>query len=239
MKQRWPEPWKTARRCDDPVALTTTGAKGLYHHRSTKSQNVGEREKRSIQLLILGLSLTLTACGILETRTPQPPAQTSSTFVPATSPDTVLGNLINAVRERNTDNYIRCFVDSNFSDKRFSFVPTQEAQSKYVNKFNSWSLSSERGYFENLKSQTPSTATSLLFFSSQKFESVQSDSALFTGAYDLVFQHDQSGVPQEAKGTLQFYMATDRNKLWMIYRWVDLQTGSDFSWSEMKGRFGI
>jgi hypothetical protein len=159
--------------------------------------------------------------------------------VPATSPSIVLDNLINAVRERNTDNYIRCLVDSNFSDKRFSFIPTQEAQSKYAIKFNSWSLSAERGYFENLKSQTPSTATALLFFSSQKFEMVQSDSALFTGAYDLVFQHDQSGVPQEAKGTLQFYMTTDRNKLWTIYRWIDLQTGSDFSWSEMKGRFSI
>jgi hypothetical protein len=238
MKQRWQEPLKTARRCDNPVALTIKAAKGLHHHRSTKSQNVDRKKKLTIRLFLLGLSLILSACGILETRTPQPPAQTSSTFVPATSPDTVLANLINAVRERNTDNYIRCLVDSNFSDKGFSFIPTQEAQSKYPLAFNNWSLSSERGYFENLKSRTPSTAISLLFFSSQKFESLQSDSALFTGAYDLVFQHDQSGVPQEAKGTLQFYMATDRNKLWMIYRWVDLQTGSDFSWSEMKGRFG-
>jgi hypothetical protein len=237
MKQRWHEHSKTARHCDDPVALTAIVTNGLHHHGSTKSQSVGRKKKLIIPFFILGLSFTFSACGILETRTPQPPAQTSSTFVPATSPDTVLANLINAVRERNTDNYIRCFVDSNFSDKRFSFIPTQEAQSKYAI-FNSWSLSSERAYFQNLKSNTPSTATSLLFFSSQRFESLQSDSALFTGAYDLIFQHDWSGVPQEAKGTLQFYMATDRNKLWMIYRWVDLQTGSDFSWSEMKGRFG-
>jgi hypothetical protein len=209
------------------------------YNRGARGQNVCGSVKQVIPLLIVPLSLTLVSCGILETRTPQPPAQTSSTFVPATSPSIVLDNLINAVRERNTDNYIRCLVDSNFSDKKFSFVPTQEAQSKYAIKFNDWSLSSERGYFENLKSQTPSTATALLFFSSQRFESVQSDSALFTGAYDLVFQHDVSGVPQEAKGTLQFYMTTDRNKLWSIYRWIDLQTGSDFSWSEMKGRFSI
>lgn len=209
------------------------------YNRDAKGQSVDGRKKAIIPVLIAALSLALAACGILETRTPQPPAQTSSTFVPATSPSIVLDNLINAVRERNTDNYIRCLVDSNFSDKRFSFVPTQVAQSTYAIKFISWSLSSERGYFENLKSQTPSTATALLFFSSQKFESVQSDSALFTGAYDLVFQHDQSGVPQEAKGTLQFYLATDRNKLWSIYRWIDLQTGLDFSWSEMKGRFSI
>jgi hypothetical protein len=221
----WPPPQQTARRS--------------RYNRDAKDQSVDNRIQPIVLPLVIGLSLILAACGILETRTPQPPAQTSSTFVPATSPSIVLDNLTNAVRERNTDNYIRCLVDSNFSDKRFSFVPTQVAQSTYAIKFNGWSLSSERGYFENLKSQTPSTATALLFFSSQKFESVQSDSALFTGAYDLVFQHDQSGVPQEAKGTLQFYLATDRNKLWSIYRWIDLQTGSDFSWSEMKGRFSI
>jgi hypothetical protein len=209
------------------------------YERDENNHSVDGGKKPINPVVITALSLALAACGILETRTPQPPAQTSSTFVPATSPSIVLDNLINAVRERNTDNYIRCLVDSNFSDKRFSFVPTQQALSTYAIKFNSWSLSSERGYFENLKSQTPSTATTLLFFSSQKFESVQSDSALFTGAYDLVFQHDVSGVPQEAKGTLQFYLATDRNKLWSIYRWIDLQTGSDFSWSEMKGRFSI
>jgi hypothetical protein len=214
-------------------------ARCSQYDRDAKGQSVDGRTKPITLVLIAALSLAPAACGILETRTPQPPAQTSSTFVPATSPSIVLDNLINAVRERNTDNYIRCLVDSNFSDKRFSFVPTQVAQSTYAIKFISWSLSSERGYFENLKSQTPSTATALLFFSSQKFGSVQSDSALFTGAYDLVFQHDQSGVSQEAKGTLQFYLATDRNKLWSIYRWIDLQSGSDFSWSEMKGRFSI
>jgi hypothetical protein len=221
----WPPPQQMTRR--------------PRYEQDAKCQSVDGKKKPIIPVLIAALSLALAACGVLETRTPQPPAQTSSTFVPATSPSIVLDNLINAVRERNTDNYIRCLVDSNFSDKRFSFVPTQQAQSIYAIKFNSWSLSSERGYFENLKSQTPSTATALLFFSSQKFEGVQSDSALFTGAYDLVFQHDQSGVSQEAKGTLQFYLATDRNKLWSIYRWIDLQTGSDFSWSEMKGRFSI
>ena len=204
-----------------------------------KIQNVfGEKTPLAL-LLCFAVTLALASCGLLETREPQPPAQTSSTYIPPTSPSLVIDNIINAIRERNTDNYIRCLVDSNFSDKRFSFVPTQEAQSKYAIKFNGWSVSSERGYFESLKSQTPSSGTTLLFFSSQKFQSVQSDSALFTGTYDVVFQHTVSGVPQEAKGTLQFYMATDRNRLWMIYRWVDIQSGSDFSWSELKGRFSI
>lgn len=202
-----------------------------------KSQNVSRKTRPISLLLCIAASFTLITCGLLETREPQPPGQTSSTFVPPTSPNLVLTNLVNAVRERNTDNYIRCFADPNFSDKRFSFVPTQEAQSQYFTVFNSWTLSEERGYFENLKSQTPSIGTTGLFFSNEKFESIQSDSALYTSTYNFVFQHNVSGVPQEAKGQLQFFMATDRNRLWMIYRWVDLKTGSDFSWSEMKGRF--
>ena len=220
-----------------PPVADSKHARRYAEHRNVKRPNVFGNQKPIGLLLCFVTSLTLSACGLLETREPQPPSQTSSTFIPPTSPSIVLDNLVSAIRERNTDNYIRCLVDSSFSDKRFSFVPTQEAQSQYFTVFNSWSPSAERGYFENLKSLTPSTATTLLFFSNQKFESVQSDSALFSATYDLVFQHNVSGVPQEAKGALQFYMATDRNRLWMIYRWVDLKTGSDFSWSEMKGRF--
>jgi hypothetical protein len=218
--------------------MTSTVLRTKPPHRNVIEQTIGRRKVILGFLLTLGVSLALSACGLLETRTPQPPAQTSSTFTPPTSPNIVIDNLTNAISERNTDNYIHCLVDSNFSDKKFQFVPTQEALSKYALQFSTWSVSSEREYFENLKSQTPSTATALLFFSSENFESVQSDSALFTGAYDLTFQHTKSGVPQEAKGTLQFYMATDRNKLWMIYRWVDLKTGNDFTWSELKGVFG-
>ncbi len=103
--------------------------------------------------------------------------------------------------------------------------------------FSSWSTGGERGYFENLKSQTPATATSILLFSNGNFESIQSDSAVYTSNYDLVYQHNVGSVPQEARGTLQFYLATDRNRLWMIYRWVDIKGGSAFTWSDLKGRF--
>jgi hypothetical protein len=218
--------------------MTSIVARRELPNQNAIGQTIGHGKAMVGFLLAFGLSLVLSSCGILDTRTPQPPAQTSSTFTPPTSPSMVIDNLINAIGERNTDNYIRCLADSNFSDRKFQFVPTQEALSKYALQFSTWSVSSEREYFENLKSQMPTTATALLFFSSQGFESVQSDSALFTGAYDLTFQHNKSGVPQEAKGTLQFYMATDRNKLWMIYRWVDLKTGNDFTWSELKGVFG-
>jgi hypothetical protein len=196
------------------------------------------KPRRARLFLIVGLCFVHLECGILETRDPEPPGQTSSGFVPPTTPQLVLTNFVNAIRERNTDNYIRCLADPNFSDKAFLFTPTQEAQSQYQ-VFSNWSLSSERAYFENLKSRTPSTATTLLVLSNERFESVQSDSALYTSTYNLVFQHNFVGTPQQAKGQLQFYLATDRNRLWVIQRWVDIKTGSDFSWSEMKGRFSI
>lgn len=193
----------------------------------------------SIRIAVLCLLATLFSanCGILETRDPQPPGQISSRFIPPTSATIVLDNLIGAIRERNTDNYIRCFVDSNFSSRRFVFVPTQEAQAQYFMVFRNWSLSAERAYFENLKSLTPSQATTSLLLTNGRFESLQSDSALYTSTYELIFPHSVSGVPQSAKGTLQFYLATDRNRLWMIYRWDDHKLGTNFSWSDLKGRF--
>lgn len=183
--------------------------------------------------------MIVTGCGIFETRTPEPPSQTSSGFIPPTTANIVLDNLINSIQERNTDNYIRCFVDTAVSDKRFSFVPTQEAQSQYAAVFSSWALSSERAYFENLKSHTPASSTTLLALNNGKFESTQSDSAIYSASYLLIFQHNVSGIPQESRGNLQFYLAPDRRGFWVIYRWIDIKTGSDFSWSEMKGKFSI
>ncbi len=193
-------------------------------------------KRLGIYVFLLGL-LPIAGCGILETRDPEPPGQTSSTFIPPTSPNLVLENLVNAIRERNTDNYIRCLADPNFSSRKFTFVPTQEAQSQYFAVFSNWSLSAERDYFENLKSFTPTSAATSLFLSDGRFENIQSDSALYTSTYELVFPHNVSGVSQTAKGTLQFFLATDRNQLWMIYRWDDHKLSSNISWSDFKGRF--
>jgi hypothetical protein len=160
MKPHWLVPSKTGRRCEVALGMTSIVARRELPNQNAIGQTIGHGKAMVGFLLAFGLSLVLSSCGILDTRTPQPPAQTSSTFTPPTSPSMVIDNLINAIGERNTDNYIRCLADSNFSDRKFQFVPTQEALSKYALQFSTWSVSSEREYFENLKSQMPTTPPS-------------------------------------------------------------------------------
>ena len=188
-------------------------------------------------LILIAVMLNISACDIFGTRDPESPTQTSSNYRPPTQPDIVLENLQNAVAERNTENYLRSFVDSTYSNRRFEFIPTQEAQNQYFSVFSRWSLQSEREYFENLRAQTMPTAFSTLVFSDDRFESLQSDSAVYNANYTVVFQHGRADTPTEVRGNLLFYLAADSRNNWVIYRWIDFKTGSDFSWSELKGRF--
>lgn len=187
--------------------------------------------------IVSAAMITILGCDIFETREPESPTQMSSNFRPPTQPEIVLENLRSAISERNTENYLRSFVDSAFSTRRFEFIPTQEAQSQYFTVFSSWSLESEREYFENLRSQTLPSAFSTLILNEERFESLQSDSAVYNANYRVVFQHNRSDTPTEAKGNLLIYLSTDSRNNWVIHRWVDFKTGLDFSWSELKGRF--
>lgn len=97
-------------------------------------------------------------------------------------------------------------------------------------------LNSERDYFQNIKSQTPTSASSNLFLNGS-FQSILSDSALYNADYLINFQHTVSGKPQQAKGNAQFFLAPDRNNYWAIYQWIDARIGNEVSWSELKGTF--
>ncbi len=176
-------------------------------------------------------------CDIFSTRSPEKPSETGSSFVPPTTPSIVIDNLTNAVRDRNTEDYIRCFVDSNFSDQRFVFQPTQSAQTGSGALFRDWNLSSERAYFENFKSKVPTGSESALLLNGAVFQTVTADSAVYTAAYTLVVQHTVQTIPKQAQGTLLFVLALDRNNNWAIARWIDNTAGSDFSWSDFKARF--
>ncbi|MGD0338495.1 MAG: hypothetical protein ABSB78_06875 [Bacteroidota bacterium] len=175
-------------------------------------------------------------CNILNTRTPEKPSESSSSFVPPTSPSIVIDNLVNAIRERNTENYINCFIDSTFSNYSFTFQAAQSAQTAYSAIFHDWNLTSERTYFENLCSRVPTGEESALILTDTQL-SIQSDSAVYTATYTLIIPHTVQDIDTKAQGTLMFLLSVDRNNNWAIHRWIDNATGNDFSWSDLKARF--
>ncbi|MFQ5772135.1 MAG: hypothetical protein ACE5HX_16480, partial [bacterium] len=72
------------------------------------------------------------------TRAPEPPEQNSSNFITPSTPEIVFVNLQIAIQERNVENYIRSFVDTTRSDKRFTFVPDQGVAATNPGVFLNW-----------------------------------------------------------------------------------------------------
>lgn len=193
------------------------------------------------RLVILGsfIAVSQLACNIFETREPEPPSQSSSNFVPATEPSLVFPNMTNAFRDLNSVNYLKCFADSSTAGRGFSFEPTPQAKIKYGGLFLTWSRQSEQQYFENLRSKIPSDASATLSFETLTVQSLQSDSAQYEATYRLSVPHSVANVPKEARGKAQFFLLADRSRNWIIWRWLDLPTGtSSFTWSDLKGEFG-
>lgn len=190
-----------------------------------------------IQIFFLILCLLLIGCSLFKTRTPEEPSSQSSSFVPPRTPDNVIENLINSVHELNTENYVACFVDSTFSNKQFIFQPTQSTGATYGTIFREWNLQSERYYFGNMVSKVPNGSQATLQLTSSQL-TIESDSAVYTATYTLDVEHNVVDIPKIAKGNLIFILSLDNNHNWAIYRWIDNQTGTDFSWSELKAKFG-
>ena len=193
------------------------------------------------QLLTVSVLVAATqgACNIFETREPEPPSQSSSTFVPATDPSLVFTNMTSAFRDLNSVNYVKSFADSSTAGRNFSFEPTQEAAVKYGGVFLTWNKQSEQQYFENLRSKIPTGSVATLLFESLTVQSLQSDSAQYEATYRLTVPHTVATLPTEATGKAQFLLIADRSRNWVIWRWTDLTTStSSFSWSDLKGAFG-
>jgi hypothetical protein len=190
---------------------------------------------RFLSMLLL-CAVVLSGCDLFSTREAEPPSSGSSTFVPPTSADLVIENLENAVAEKNTENFLRCLVDTLSSSQRYEFFPTASAAGRYAATFSEWSLQSERAWFSAVKAFSDADAPSGLTLTGS-FSVIAADSAIYEGRYDLSFRHGVSSMSETARGTLQFVLHTDRNSIWSITRWTDIPLTDETSWSEWKGRF--
>lgn len=172
------------------------------------------------------------------TREPEPPEQTTSTFISPSSPDLVFINLQLAFSERNAENYIRSLVDTTRSDRAFEFIPDQGVAAAQPGTFLNWNLEEERRYLVQLLQSTPrDSAFSLLFTEENRIEDAQT--ATFTQNYAIVARHsiESSNIPKEYRGQSRFLLERNETGDWAIYRWEDFTNGTDPPWSELKAFF--
>ncbi|MBK7446470.1 MAG: hypothetical protein IPN57_11035 [Ignavibacteria bacterium] len=187
------------------------------------------------KILIIGI-IVICGCGLFDSRSVEPPSEPRSTYLQPTSPDIVITNLNFAIAEKNLDNYLRCFTDSNFSQRRFRYFPDAISLSSYP-VFQTWSLTNERNYYSNLISFTNTNSSSNLFLSNTTFNS-GIDSAIVDSDYILIFDHNKQNVAKIAKGKLRFIMGVDSRSLWSVHGWYDfINQNNDTTWSVIKANF--
>ncbi len=177
-------------------------------------------------------------CNLFEPRDPEAPSQTSDSFIPPTDPDVVIENLQNAIAQKNSVNYVRCFADPTRSTRPFQFSPSPDAGSRYASVFAYWTVDQEKTYFQNLVARTTGkvNAYSNLLLT-HRVVTLTADSAIQSYDYTLTFEHTDPSFPTVATGNLQFVLGLDNTNSWVIYRWSDFKTTGDVQWSHFKGKF--
>lgn len=187
-------------------------------------------------LIVILISLIF-SCSPFETRTPEEPDSGSSNFIPPTSPDIVISNLIESITSKNIENYALCFNSSqDAEDVYFVFYPSSDAINKFPNIFSSWTIDDEKRYFLSVVSILPDNIKPQIMFNSPEFESITPDSAIYVTDYELIVPNNEN-FPENYYGHLQFTLVPESNSYWRIKRWIDtMNSKSDTSqtWSTLK-----
>ena len=189
-----------------------------------------------MKLLILILfSILFSGCDLFTTRTAQAPTQPRSDYQQAITPDILISNFINSLKDKSVVNYSACLSDSSFSQKVFYFSPSSAAISQYPSLSDNWGKKNEEQYFNNLKTKIPTDMPITLTLTNIS-ESPQGDSLIYTASYFLNVPTNDPNFPQNYQGDLRFNIIRDSRSIWSIYYWQDNKNTKLPSWSELKGR---
>ncbi len=190
--------------------------------------------------MILLLTLFSLWVGGCATRTPADPTGSRGTFQPPTSPGIVLENLIAAVNEKNTENYMLCLSDATARSRYpFLFEPSAEARARYQSLFEEWTTQKERQSFLSMISRLSVDQRPQLFLLNANINFSSPDSTVYTSDYELTVDHGIASIPQTLTGTMVLVVTPEASGQWSISRWSDAKRASDTAestWSLLKAQ---
>lgn len=186
-----------------------------------------------MKIISLFALLTFQACDIFDSREPESPSETKSSYRVPVEPSDVIENLKNSFKDKNSNDYRKNFSSgSPLVDRNFYFVPSSNVLTVFP---TDWTLAEEFQYFNNLVIRVPETIPIQLTFSQEEYE-LQADSAIYSAAYSISVPV-QNSIPVIYEGNLRFIMTTDINSAWVIYYWEDIANQTIKSWSNLKVEF--
>jgi hypothetical protein len=185
-------------------------------------------------LIFIMLLFSAISCDIFETRVAESPDQSRSNYLPATSPEILIQNLINSFADKDVVNYQNTFV-TGLSNRVFTFIPSSTALSRFQNLWPTWNIDAEVQYFNNMKTSVPDdlpVSLSGLSLSPESF-SIFGDSLKYNSEYFI-------SVPQRNSESLIFQGSLELSMInvstvWLVYFWKDNAVEDNPSWSDLKG----
>lgn len=187
-------------------------------------------------IVFLFTALLLAGCDLFNTRDAEAPQKPRSDYQTAFTPEILLLNLVNSLKDKDIENYLSCLSDSSFTDKRFIFSPSSEALSQFPSLGDNWNKKNESQYMNNVKIKVPDALPITLTLTNSS-SSLHGDSITFTASYSLSVPLTETTIPSNYQGELIFELIRDSRLVWNIYHWRDIKRAEFPSWSELKGRF--
>ena len=186
---------------------------------------------------VIFVFLVTVSCGNpFSTREPELPSGLQTAWIQPVTPEIVFENLIAAFRERNVENYIRCFGLAEAVRQGFTFVPEISVANNYRGVFANWNIDEERNYINQLFNLLPADSSSSLLLTDVT-EIPYGDSLRTTKEYDLLLGHKNPSVPNRLIGRMEISLRKGADALWFISYWADFKTGDFPVWSLLKAQF--
>lgn len=186
-----------------------------------------------LKICLLIFPIILLACDIFESREPESPDESKSSYRVPVEPTDVIENLKNSFSDKNSNDYKKNFSSgSPLVDRNFYFLPSS-------NDLNiipaDWTVAQEFQYFNNLVIQVPQEIPISLTLTDEQYD-LQADSAIYAAKYSISVPI-QNSTPVIYSGNLRFVMTTDINSAWVIYYWEDIANQGLKSWSNLKSEY--
>jgi hypothetical protein len=197
--------------------------------------------RNAIAFLMAGILLHSLSCkSPFATREPESPKSNQSSWIQPTAPNYVMTNLRNAIAEKNITNYLRCLADTSYSPRPFRFIPEPTVANVNPGLFNNWSNDAEKNYLNQLMLYLPKDSTSQLILSALREDALSPDSTIMVQSYRLIIEYkcEAGDCPRIMVGQSEFRLIRTSEDLWYIYRWSDIATGEEATWSALRARFG-
>lgn len=190
-------------------------------------------------LLPVMVFLSLACDNPFAIRKAEEPKSPSSSWILPDSHNSVLINLRNAIKEKNTDNFMACLVDPDHSDEKYVFVPDPEILASHPDVFLDWGREKEEVAIKQAFFHVPNDSSASLEFYEDIKEIITADSAVTVKQYRLVLQNTLEGLPSIYEGQVEFRFKEDQRGWWIIYYWRDSSISDFEPWTFLKASLGI